>query len=105
MRVGLLYDSFLDNVGDIAMGDAAIADGAGTAGCARSIFASDGDQVFDAVIVGGGELLRPTGDAFYDRFRAREGTMLNACGIWSDANELDYLGGYAMVSWYPVPKQ
>ena len=56
------------------------------------------DEELDAVIVGGGDLIRPRGDAFYERFRAPRGTILNAAGVWEDADELDYLRNYSYVS-------
>lgn len=55
-------------------------------------------QTFRAVIVGGGELIRPVGDAFYDRFRLAGGTVLCAVGVWSDADKLDYLREYDVVT-------
>ena len=99
-RVGLLYDSVSANTGDVAIGIAG-----------RQELARHGiDDVVvldpfnpamrgvDAVIVGGGELIRPLGDAFYDAFRTTGGAILNAVGVWQNADQLDYLSGYDFVS-------
>lgn len=100
IRVGVLYDSLSNNIGDIAMIDAA-RDGLSPHGITDVVpvkLLSAEPQVFDAVIVGGGELIRPVGDAFYDRFRYEHGFMLHAVGVWENANDLGYLSEYAMVS-------
>ena len=100
IRVGVLYDSLSNNIGDIAMIDAA-RDGLSPHGITDVVpvkLLSAEPQVFDAVIVGGGELIRPVGDAFYDRFRYERGFMLHAAGVWENANDLDYLSEYAMDS-------
>lgn len=99
-RVGLLFDSVSENTGDVAIGIAA-----------RQEFARHGiDDVVvldpfhpdtasvDAVVVGGGELIRPVGDSFYDKFRVPDGTILNAVGVWQNADQLEYLAGYRHVS-------
>lgn len=100
LPVGVLYDSFSDNVGDIAMlcgvGDALRQQGVKDV-VPVDLFA-ESPQEFRAVIVGGGELIRPTGDRFYDRFRLRGGTVLCAVGVWSDADDLSYLEDYALVT-------
>lgn len=98
--VGLLFDSFSDNVGDIAMADATRAELArvGVHNVEIIDLFSPEPRQYDAVLVGGGELIRPTGDAFYDRFRLPHATMLNAAGIWPDAGSLDYLKDYSFVS-------
>lgn len=98
--VGLLFDSFSDNVGDIAMADATRAE-LSRVGIDDveivDLFSSEPKQ-YNAVIVGGGELIRPIGDVFYDRFRLPNATMLNATGVWSDADSLQYLKEYPFVS-------
>lgn len=50
------------------------------------------------VIIGGGELIRTVGDPFYDRFRRRGPNILNAAGVWTNADDLDYLNEYQFVS-------
>lgn len=100
LPVGVLYDSFSDNVGDIAMLHA-IRDALARHGVDHvvpvDLFAEE-VQAFRAVIVGGGELIRPTGDFFYDRFRLCGGTVLCAVGVWPDADDLSYLADYEVVT-------
>lgn len=93
----LLFDSLSRNTGDIAMGIAAqqLLD-------ARA-FPSRIVRPFDPVvpsplIIGGGELIRTSGDAFYDSFRQRGPHILNAAGVWSGADDLGYLNEYSFVS-------
>lgn len=99
-RVGLLFDSVSENTGDIAIGIA------GAQEFARhgiddvvhiDPFSSDLSDV-DMVVVGGGELIRPLGDPFYDAFRLRGGSVLNAAGVWDTAEQLDFLKDYDFVS-------
>jgi hypothetical protein len=100
VRVGLLYDSVSANTGDIAIGIA------GRQELARhgiddvvvlDPFAPDAEPV-DVIIVGGGELIRPDGDEFYDAFQHPDGAILNAVGVSRTAGALDYLEGYDYVS-------
>lgn len=100
MSVGILFDSFSDNVGDIAM-----------LAANRSLLAHHGvdevvpvdlfatsEQSYSSVLIGGGELIRPTGSLFYDRFRQEGATVLAAVGVWQDADGLGYLKNYDFVS-------
>lgn len=99
-RVGLLYDSVSENTGDITMGIAG-----------RQEFARHGIEAVDVldpfgatppdvdlVVVGGGELIRPRGDVFYDAFRRPARGILNATGVWDDADDLDFLKDFEVVS-------
>lgn len=93
----LLYDSVSPNTGDIAMGVAA-----GQLFAERGLGANIVDP-FGApfprpLVVGGGELIRQAGDAFYDSFRPRGRHILNSAGVWTSADSLDYLNEYAFVS-------
>lgn len=96
-RMGLLYDSVSPNTGDIAIGIAAqqILASMGVEGIAVDPFA---DQTASPLIIGGGELIRTSGDDFYDRFKVPGQHILNAAGVWNNADNLDYLKEYAFVS-------
>lgn len=93
----LLYDSISPNTGDIAIGIAGqqVFDRLGFGTRIADPFEDEPDT---GLIVGGGELIRTTGDAFYDRFRPRGRHILNAAGVWTTADDLDYLREYAVVS-------
>lgn len=98
-RVGVLFDSISENTGDIAIGIAAVQEFARHGiDDVRIVdpFASHADV--DALLVGGGELIRPLGDPFYDRFREPAAMVLNAVGVWEEAADLEYLADYAVVS-------
>ncbi|MFZ4843539.1 polysaccharide pyruvyl transferase family protein [Mycetocola saprophilus] len=99
IRAGLLYDSVSRNTGDIAMGIAA-GQLLSARGVEHTIIDPFGPSASSTapMIVGGGELIRTTGDDFYDRFRPRGPHILNATGIWDRADDLDYLRDYAFVS-------
>lgn len=97
--VGLLFDSISRNTGDRAIGIAL-----------HQTMADLGLDSFDApvrprrtrpvegLMVGGGELIRPTGDAFYDAFRPRGRHILNGVGVWPGSDDLLYLNDYSYVS-------
>jgi hypothetical protein len=93
----LLYDSISPNTGDIAIGIASqqIFD---KLGVSSSIVDPFSDTPRAPLVVGGGELIRETGDPFYDRFRRRGRHILNAAGVWTTATDLDYLNEYEFVS-------
>ncbi|MEP7762936.1 polysaccharide pyruvyl transferase family protein [Sanguibacter sp. 25GB23B1] len=99
-RVGLLYDSVSENTGDIAIGLAGIQE-LERQGIDDVVVLSPFDvrpESVDLTIVGGGELIRPRGDAFYDAFRPVAGDVLNAAGVWQTADDLGYLAQYEVVS-------
>ncbi|WP_165544517.1 polysaccharide pyruvyl transferase family protein [Schaalia vaccimaxillae] len=100
MSVGILFDSFSDNVGDIAMlaANQRLLARHGVDDIVPVDLFSTAEQSFSSVLVGGGELIRPTGSLFYDRFRQENATVLAAVGVWQDADDLDYLKRYAFVS-------
>lgn len=100
MSVGVLYDSFSNNIGDQAMLDAnrlLLARHGFHDVRTVDLFSPD-PQEFSAVVVGGGELIRPEGDIFYDRFRQADATALVAAGVWETADNLDYLRNYDFVT-------
>lgn len=97
---GLLYDSVSPNTGDWAIG-IAVAQELSRHGVVRSEVLSPfapPDAHERLVVVGGGDLIRPVGDPFYDRFRLAGPAVLNAAGVWPDADELEYLKDYRLVS-------
>ena len=99
-RVGLLFDSVSDNTGDIAIGIAGVQEFA-RHGIDDVVYIDPFDSdlsTVDMAVVGGGELIRPLGDQFYDAFRLRGAAVLNAAGVWDSAEQLDYLKGYDFVS-------
>jgi hypothetical protein len=97
MTARLLFDSISRNTGDIAIGIAAE-----QVLAARGIRTAVLDPFVDAdatpLLIGGGELIRDTGDDFYDRFRRTGNHILNAAGVWQSAGDLDYLREYRFVS-------
>ena len=96
-RMGLLYDSVSPNTGDIAIGIAAqqILASLGVEGIPVDPFTQ---QTTSPLIIGGAELIRTSGDDFYDRFKIPGHHILNAAGVWNNADNLDYLKEYAFVS-------
>lgn len=96
---GLLFDSVSRNTGDKAIG-IALHQAMSSLGIRPVDIAvhSDVPRPRSGLIVGGGELLRPEGDSFYDAFRVAGRHILNGVGVWPDSGGLDYLGQYAFVS-------
>jgi hypothetical protein len=98
--VGALYDSVSPNTGDRAIGIAVSQElarhGVGTTQVLSPFEAVDTRDRL--VVVGGGDLIRPVGDAFYDRFRPSGPAVLNSAGVWDDADQLEYLRDYEFVS-------
>lgn len=98
--VGVLYDSLSPNTGDRAIG-LAVSQELARHGVAPAEMLAPFGEVRTAeqlTIVGGGELIRPVGDPFYDRFRPAGPAVLNSAGVWPDADELEYLREYRLVS-------
>jgi hypothetical protein len=93
----LLFDSVSRNTGDIAIGIASrqlLAD----LGVDSVICDPFADDLPSPLIIGGGELIRSQGDSFYDSFRRPGANILNAGGVWTSADHLDYLNDYEFVS-------
>lgn len=95
--LNVMFDSLSNNTGDIAIGLAT-----------KYLLAKRQIQSINInpyhqdepgiKVIGGGELLRPLGDEFYDLFRAKGQNILNAVGVNYDSNKLDYLNEYQFVS-------
>ncbi|NBL01079.1 MAG: polysaccharide pyruvyl transferase family protein [Erysipelotrichia bacterium] len=99
-KVGLLYDSVSKNSGDEAIGIA----------MEQVLSRIDDIQVevinpfdfdeqdYSKIIVGGGQLIRGSGDPFYDKFRIKGKHILNAAGLSMPVDSLEYLDEYDFVS-------
>ncbi|MFU8945618.1 polysaccharide pyruvyl transferase family protein [Mycetocola zhadangensis] len=96
-KASLLFDSVSANTGDIAMGIAS-EQIFSTLGISTEIVDPLSPDGTAPLLVGGGELIRNSGDAFYDLFRRRGRHILHAAGIWTTSDNLDYLNDYASVS-------
>ena len=96
--VGLLWDSVSDNVGDQAIGMVMrrFLESKGIRYEAADPFSYDSAD-YSILIVGGGELIRPRGDPFYDRYRVRGEHILNAMGVYQP-DDVEYLNEYRLVT-------
>lgn len=97
LNAHLLFDSISRNTGDIAIGLAS-QQLLGDRGIMAAPIDPFGPTPGEPLIIGGGEIIRTTGDSFYDAYRREGAHILNAAGVWSTANDLDYLNGYRFVS-------
>ena len=98
-KVGILYGNIGANTGDLAIGLSV-----------RKILADIGMEFeelvpgrFDpedyaTIIIGGGYLLRPSPDYFFDNFRVTGPHILNSCGIFGFPRDLEYLNDYLYVT-------
>src|SRR6185437_6754410 len=97
-HVGILYDSVSDNTGDKAVGVVM-----------KRLLTSWGitHEVVDpfviqpnnysSLVIGGGELIGPSGEEFYDSFRVPGAHILNTVGLRS-ADHLEFLRDYRYIS-------
>lgn len=53
---------------------------------------------YDKIIIGGGHLIRPSPDVFYDKFKISGNHILNSVGIVGDPSDLYYLNNYEYIS-------
>lgn len=98
-KVGILYDNISGNIGDSAIGISV-----------RKILGDLGVQFeelvpgrfnprdYQAIVIGGGHLLRPSPDFFYDKFKVPGPHILNSCGISGNPADLEYLNDYIYIS-------
>lgn len=98
IKVGLLYDSISDNIGDKAIGISL------QQFCESNSFEWEVVNPFNyqtdrysTLIIGGGAIVRNKGDFYYDNFRITGEHILNTVGI-DASNNLDYLKNYVYVS-------
>lgn len=98
-KVGILYDNISGNTGDVAIG-------LSLKKILRSLNVAFDELVpgnfnpleYETIIVGGGHLLRPSPDFFYDKFRVPGNHVLNAMGIVGEPQDLDYLNNYHYIT-------
>ena len=98
-KIGVLYDNISGNTGDAAIG-------LSVKKILRNIGVSFEELVpgrfnpknYETIIIGGGDLLRPSPDFFYDKFRGLGNHILNACGIVGSPSDLHYLDDYLYLS-------
>ena len=98
-KVGVLYDNISGNVGDVAIG-------LSVRKILRDIKVPFEELVpgrfnpndYRSLIIGGGHLLRPAPDFFYDKFRIPGKHILNTCGILGFPDDLHYLDEYNYVT-------
>ena len=98
-KVGILYDNISGNTGDVAIGLSV-----------KKILRGmevDFDELipgnfnpndYETIIIGGGHLLRPSPDLFYDKFKIPGNHILNAVGIVDFPKDLHYLEDYRYIS-------
>jgi len=97
--VGILYDNISGNTGDVAIGlsikkilkDIGI-------GFDELIPGRFNPNNYDTIIIGGGHLIRPSPDFFYDKFKINGQHILNAVGIVGSPDDLDYLNDYKYIT-------
>jgi len=98
-EVGILYDNISGNTGDSAVGISVrrmLADF--RVPFKELVPGRFSPEDYKAIVVGGGYLLRPGADFFYDRFRVPGPHILNSCGIVGNPDDLKYLNDYLYVS-------
>ena len=98
-KVGILYDNISGNTGDSAIGISVRK----ILGDLRVQFEElvpgrFNPQDYQAIIIGGGYLLRHSPDFFYDKFKVPGPHILNSCGILSNPADLEYLNDYLYIS-------
>lgn len=94
-KVGILYDNISDNTGDVAIGMSLQKILQELNIAYDELIPGDFNPLdYDTIIVGGGHLLRPSPDFFYDDFRIPGRHILNAMGIVDNPEDLDYLNDY-----------
>lgn len=98
-RIGLLWDSVSNNMGDKAIG-LLLQRALSAHGIPHDVvdpFTSQVPEDIVMLIIGGGELIRPAGDPFYDAFRVRGRHILNTVGVLEHARP-DFLDQYRLVT-------
>ena len=98
-KVGILYDNISGNTGDIAIG-VSLKQIFSLLGieCDELIPGRFNPREYDTIVIGGGDLLRPRWNFFYNKFRVRGNHILNATGIVGNPPDLGYLDEYQYVT-------
>ncbi len=96
-KVLLLYDSVNDNTGDRAIGEVMVDFVLAHGGEPVVVDPLKKGRLTPPVVVGGGEILHPPGDPFYDQFRVPGPHILNAAGVTGRFG-MEHLADYAYVS-------
>ena len=98
-KVGILYDNISGNTGDVAIGLSL-----------KKILYKIGVEFdvlfpgnfnphdYETIIIGGGHLIRPSPDFFYDKFKVPGPHVLNAVGILDSPQDLHYLEDYSYLT-------
>jgi GT2 family glycosyltransferase/glycosyltransferase involved in cell wall biosynthesis/predicted nucleic acid-binding Zn-ribbon protein len=97
--VGILYDNISGNTGDVAIGLSIkkILKDMGV-GYEELIPGRFNPNNYNTIIIGGGHLIRPSPDFFYDKFKINGQHILNTVGIVGSPDDLDYLKDYKYIT-------
>ena len=98
-KVGILYDNISGNTGDVAIGISVrkILDDLDVR-YDELVPGNFDPREYELIIVGGGHILRPGPDFFYDKFKIAGPHILNAAGILGNPDDLAYLNDYRYVT-------
>ncbi len=98
-RIGILHDNISGNTGDVAIGLSVkkILTAIGVS-FEELVPGRFNPKNYQMIIIGGGHLLRPSPDFFYDKFRVLGNHILNSCGIVGGPSDLQYLDDYMYLS-------
>ena len=98
-KIGILHDNISGNTGDVAVGLSVkrILTDIGVS-FEELVPGRFNPKNYETIIIGGGLLLRPSPDFFYDKFRVSGRHILNACGIDQSPDDLRYLDDYEYLS-------
>lgn len=98
-KAGVLFDNVSGNTGDVAIGLSVRKILRDNGIESEMLFPGNFDpDKYDAIIIGGGRILRPGPDFFYDKFKVPGGHILNAMGIAGSPDDLGYLDDYRHVT-------
>ena len=98
-KIGILHDNISGNIGDVAIG-------LSVKKILRKMNVEFDELVpgrfysndYEAIVIGGGNLIRPSPDFFYDKFKIPGNHILNTCGIVDAPSDLHFLDNYRYVS-------
>lgn len=98
-KIGILYDNISGNTGDVATG-------LSLKNILRKMRIPFDELIpnqfnpsdYDHIIIGGGYLLQPSPNFFYDKFKISGKHILNAVGILGNPTDLNYLEDYEYIT-------